>query len=212
MRCFLRLLLSCALSLGASAAAFACSVSPNAGNPDNVGAVAPKPIHSMVTTPRAPRPITFDSPRDGGTDALDGAVLDAGAQADTASSPSSDAGQAIATAQLDAVVASFNASVELECACLWSAPGYEYDSESTCIAVGRLDQASATCVRAQLHDALVEVLDCKLDAERVFRSCLADGCSEATALDCVETWAASDEACDPGLAAAVYDACLASDA
>ena len=147
-------------------------MSPDAGNPDNVGAVAPKPITSRGTTPRAPRPFTFVPLPDGG-DAPDGAAADAAA--DAGSEAAIDSGQALENPQLDAVVASFNASVELECACLWSAPGYEYVSPSTCVAVGRLDQASAACVRAQLSDAPTEVLDCKLDSERVFRACLADG-------------------------------------
>jgi len=208
--------LSCALWLGAGGAQAGCSVSPDAGNPDTVGAEAPRPIDSRVTVPRDPRATAFDLHRDGGAGSLDGAVRDAGAldasSVDAASHEAADSGQAVDDAQLDAVVASFNASVELECACLWSAPGYRYASQSTCVAVGRLDQASASCVRQQLADAPDEVLACKLDAERTFRACLAVGCTEATALACVETWAAADEACDPGLAAAIYDTCLAADA
>lgn len=216
MRRFVQLGLSCALSLCASGAVGGCSVSPDAGNPDNVGALPPPPMHVMVSVPRDPRATTFDLQRDGGSDLPDRAVLDAGTPdepaPDGADQEAVDAGQPTANAQLDAVVASFNASVELECACLWSAPGYRYDSQSTCVAVGRLDPAQASCVRAQLVDAHDDVLECKLAAERELRACLSDGCTEAAALACVQGWAEADEACDPGLAAKVYDACLTSDA
>lgn len=209
--------LRCVLASAALGAVGGCSVSPDAGNPDNVGAPAPPPMHVSVTVPSDPRATTFELTRDAGTaGSPDGAVLDSGVidggVPDRPSPHAADAGQAVPNAQLDAVVASFNASVELECACLWSAPGYRYDSEAACVGVGELDPASASCVRSQLADAPADVLDCKLDAERALRACLAGGCAEAAALACVDAWAEADEACDPALAAAVYDACLAVDA